>query len=450
MNKVSNPGLKDGAGIFARLMVIAFLLGIISMLLQGCSDQCETYYTYTEYKPVTISMTEVKAQTGVKEPRVLTQPGKLYIKDDFLFISEAGQGVHIIDNSDKTNPVPKAFIEIPGCYDMAVLGSILYTDSYTDLVAFDIADVNYISEVSRKEGVFSGRGNHNYWINENNELVVDYKAELVQVDEPVDCDAAGPSAGRGGDVIFFGNNSRNESVAFSSDGGGGDVVNHAGKGGSMARFALQANHLYALDAGYLYIFGLQNPFTPELNNELALSWNVETIFPYENDKLFIGTSNGIHILDNSEPSLPKLASSLEHFTACDPVVVENDIAYVTLRSGNACAGNENQLDVIDVSDIYNPVLLKSYPMDNPHGLGIDNGRLFICEGDFGLKVFDASDIHNIGSNLVEHRKDIHAYDVIPLGNVLLLIGDDGFYQYDYSDISNLKLLSHIAVAAIKK
>lgn len=445
MNKVSHPELKEGLGILARLMVIAFLLGVISLLLQGCSDECETYYTYTQYKPVTISMEEAKAMAGVKEPRPLQNPGKLYIKDNFLFISEAGEGVHIFDNSDKTNPVAKAFISIPGSYDMAVLGSVLYADSYTDLVAFDIADVNYISETGRTEEVFKGRGNHYYYINENNEMVVDYVAELVQTDEPLDCnEESGRPGGR------WGRENVNFAQVDASFSGGGDVVNHSGKGGSMARFALQANHLYALDPGNLYIFGLQNPFTPELSNELPLSWNVETIFPYEEDKLFIGTSNGIHILDNSDPSLPKLASSLEHFTACDPVVVENDIAYVTLRAGNACAGNDNQLDVIDVSDIYNPVLLKSYPMTNPHGLGIDNGKLFICEGDFGLKVFDATDIYKIGENLVEHRKDIHAFDVIPFQNVLLLIGENGFYQYDYSEAGSLKLLSHIPVASITK
>ena len=84
-------------------------------------------------------------------------------------------------------------------------------------------------------------------------------------------------------------------------------------------------------------------------------------------------------------------------------------------------------------------------MTNPHGLGIENGTLFICEGEYGLKVYDATDINKIAENLIEHNKQIHAFDVIPFQNVLLLIGEDGFYQYDYSDIHNIKLLSHIAV-----
>lgn len=37
MIKASNPVVKDGLGIFARLVVIALLLSILSALLQGCS-----------------------------------------------------------------------------------------------------------------------------------------------------------------------------------------------------------------------------------------------------------------------------------------------------------------------------------------------------------------------------------------------------------------------------
>jgi hypothetical protein len=35
--------------------------------------------------------------------------------------------------------------------------------------------------------------------------------------------------------------------------------------------------------------------------------------------------------------------------------------------------------------------------------------------------------------------------VIPLDNVLMMIGADGLFQYDYSDPANIKLLSHLPV-----
>lgn len=341
--------------------------------------------------------------------------------------------MHIIDNSDKTNPVFKAFLQVPGSYDMAVLGNILYTDSYTDLLAFDITEVQDIREVKRVEDVFESRLNHYYFRTQANELVVGYAPVLVESAYEADCD----------DDIY---NGHQRELLASQQGGFTDVVNHAGTGGSMARFTLQANHLYAVDATSLYVFNVENPFVPAMQNSLVLGWNIETIFPYE-DKLFVGSSTGMHILDNSNPGSPVYATSFNHALACDPVVVENDIAYVTLRTGNTCDGTVNQLDVVDVKDIYAPRLLKSYPMDNPHGLGIDKGQLFLCEGDFGLKVFDASNVQHITENLLSHFDDIKAYDVIPYQNILLLIGEGGFYQYDYSDIQNIKLLSHIPVVA---
>ena len=43
MNKTSNPELKDGLGIVARLLVIAMLLGVLSTVLQGCSTRKEAF-----------------------------------------------------------------------------------------------------------------------------------------------------------------------------------------------------------------------------------------------------------------------------------------------------------------------------------------------------------------------------------------------------------------------
>ena len=39
-------------------------------------------------------------------------------------------------------------------------------------------------------------------------------------------------------------------------------------------------------------------------------------------------------------------------------------------------------------------------MNEPYGLGIDNGTLFVCEGEFGLKVYDATDENSITSHLI--------------------------------------------------
>ncbi len=65
--------------------------------------------------------------------------------------------------------------------------------------------------------------------------------------------------------------------------------------------------------------------------------------------------------------------------------------------------------------------------------------------DDGLKVYSVADPYNIDQNLLSHQTDINAFDAIPIDDVLMMIGDDGLYQYDYSNINNLVLLSVIPV-----
>jgi len=217
-----------------------------------------------------------------------------------------------------------------------------------------------------------------------------------------------------------------------------------GVGGSLARFTLNGDHLYMLDGGDLQTVDVTAEHDPVAKQRNFIAWDIETIFPYE-ENLFIGSSSGMHIMDVSQPESPTLLSTYQHIQSCDPVVVDDKYAYVTLRSGNACQGFTNQLEVINIEDLRSPQLLKVYPMTNPHGLGIDDKTLFICDGDDGLKAFDVSDVNTISDHLLVHYKDINATDVIPFNNILMMIGSDGIFQYDYSDPANIKLLSQITV-----
>ena len=158
----------------------------------------------------------------------------------------------------------------------------------------------------------------------------------------------------------------------------------------------------------------------------------------------------MHIFNISNPSSPQYVSTFAHVRSCDPVVVNDSVAFVTLRSGNACGGFSNQLDIIDIKNLYNPFLIRSYSMMNPHGLGLDETTLFICEGEYGLKIFDAADIHSIDGHMIKFYQDLHAYDVIPHEDVLILIGNDGLYQYDYSDLADIRLLSQMPIEPVSE
>lgn len=223
---------------------------------------------------------------------------------------------------------------------------------------------------------------------------------------------------------------------------GPDGSGNVGRGGSTARFTISKDYLYIVDNQSLKAYNIKNEADPIFKKRLPLGTVVETIFPM-GENLFIGTQTGMYIFNIADPENPKFVSVYTHVVSCDPVVAEGDLAYVTLRSGTSCNRGQNLLDVIDIKNISNPKILNSYPMQNPHGLGVNGDLLFVTEGKFGLKVFDRTDPKALKE--LHFFKDFEAMDVIPDNNVLIITGADGIYQYDYSDKNKLKLLSKIEI-----
>ncbi|MEL7222288.1 MAG: hypothetical protein AAGJ93_13270, partial [Bacteroidota bacterium] len=218
-----------------------------------------------------------------------------------------------------------------------------------------------------------------------------------------------------------------------------------GTGGSMARFTIIGNHLYAISTTNMDIISLAQPTAPEFISTINLGWGIETIFPYC-DKLFIGSNSGMFIYDNSNPAAPVQLSAFAHARACDPVFVKDNYAYVTLRDGNECQGFINQLDLVDISDLENPFLVESFPMNNPHGLTIRGDHLMLCEGVYGLKAFDISNPSVLDDKQLDHYEGVHAFDAISLpGNapITMVIGEDGFYQFLFKADEGFRLLSRI-------
>jgi|SRR5688572_9173542 len=220
---------------------------------------------------------------------------------------------------------------------------------------------------------------------------------------------------------------------------GGDLI---GKSGSLARFALTPTHLYSVDDEYLNVYQIMDNGSLEKVNLAFLGPGVETIFTRDH-WLYIGTNSAMVTYDIINPASPAYVSQYSHFVACDPVVVQDSVAYVTIRTTNCRGANSNTLDIIDIKNPENPTLLSNYTLESPYGLGVDHNLLFVCEGDNGLKIFDVSNPFN--AVLVKNYTDVNAYDVIPNEGVLILTGKEGIVQYDYSDQSAIKQLSIISV-----
>jgi len=108
---------------FKNIMLIMVLLMAVST---SCTDK--VFETYTANSPVYMSYDALRSSVKMSAARDLNTPGKIYFKDQYIFINERMKGVHVYDVSDPANPQNKGFIEIPGNVDIAIKDNILYAD----------------------------------------------------------------------------------------------------------------------------------------------------------------------------------------------------------------------------------------------------------------------------------------------------------------------------------
>ena len=155
----------------------------------------------------------------------------------------------------------------------------------------------------------------------------------------------------------------------------------------------------------------------------------------------VGSNTGLFVFDNTNPATPVLISQFTHVTGCDPVVCDDEVAYVTIKTGTTCNGTFNQLDVLDIKQLPQVNLLKTYDMTEPQGLTYKGEYLYVC--DAGLKIYNRT--NPLDLKLVKHISDIDGFDVIALpgAEVLMLVGKDGFFQYDITDPTQPVKISEI-------
>jgi len=207
------------------------------------------------------------------------------------------------------------------------------------------------------------------------------------------------------------------------------AANSAGAGGSTARFTISGDYLYVVDHTSLKAFHISDPSHPVFKSKTDVGINIETIFPY-GDKLFIGSSSTMYIFSLSKPDHPQQVAKAEYIIrmSCDPVVANETVAYATLRATGPCGGSQSALVVYNISNISSPVLVNTIGLGAPYGLGMKENALYVCEGDYGLRVYDIADVYR--PKEVQNINGETFYDVIPYDNILIAQIAGGFALYD--------------------
>lgn len=408
------------------------LLGLVGLvfLLEGCLK--DSYReTYQIFVPIYKTLSQVRSEMKSGPAQPLKNIGKLNVFGHYIFLNEVNKGIHVIDNSNPAAPRNIAFINIPNNVDLAVKGHYLYADSYSDVAVFDISQPANVVPVRFMNNVIKEK--NRYWYNNSSNadsilVVVGYSVRDTTVDmkQYRQWQSCATCTYAQADLkgVFY------------------TAVPQVGVGGSMARFTIVNDYLYAVSSSDLYSISLADPARPQVTATRQMGWNIETIYPFR-DKLFIGSRTGMFIYGLADPSSPVQLSQFTHATSCDPVIVDENYAYVTLRTGTTCNGTLNQLDVLDVSNVTAPVWQKSMPMTSPHGLSKDGNYLFICDGKDGLKLYDAT--NPVAPQLTKQVSGLETYDVIALQGNAIVVASDGLYQFSYGNGMTLSQVSKLAI-----
>ena len=424
-------------------MHAGILLLVSAIFIAGCVKDSGMKKTRI-FTPVYKTSAEVRAAIKSDAAIAITNPGKIFVQGNYIFLNEIGKGIHIIDNTNPSSPVNKAFINIPGNGDLAVKGNILYADCFTDLMAIDISNPSSVSLKSFVPGIFPDRQYILGYQVPQNSIITDWVGRDTVLDLEIQ---EGQGIWRHGNYytyITYAYPDMYLAAAYNSTDAAAFKSNNSANGvaGSMSRFALMQNYLYAITTSTLNVVNISNSTSPQWNKTISLNAFAETIYPFK-DKLFIGSQTGMFIYAVNNPESPLPLGQFQHIRNCDPVVVDGDYAYVTLHAGAFCGGDLNELDVLDIKDITNPSLTKTYHLTNPQGLSKDGNILVICDGADGLKLFDAKDPLDIKQLSTVSMAE--TYDVICYNKIAIVSAKDGLYQYDYSNASNPKQLSKLVI-----
>jgi hypothetical protein len=407
-----------------------FFVLFITLFISSCSND-EILEDVKVAVPIYKSKTTIRANVQVTSAVATNSEGKIYVAEKLLFYIAQENGVHIFDNANPSNPQNLAYLQIEGVHDISVKGNYLYADNFMDLLVFDISNLQQISLVQTLTDVFEFYPTY--------PMDADYMAWDVQPNEGdvlIGFKIENRKRPNGQLAILAGNAMANFESQI-----GGDV----GTGGSMARFQINNQALYVVEKYRLSVFNIVQPTQVFYHSSIYLhDWigtgELETLFlrsPY----LFIGATTGMFVINAENPFQPFYVSGFSHATACDPVVVENQTAYITVRGGSTCGAIQDQINVIDVSQINQPTLLSTYLLSQPYGLGVKNQTLYVCANQ-QLHVFNAQNPQQLQ---LLHSYPVNVTDVIPLPNQLIAVGNNLVIQYTYGPNHTLIPLSTLTL-----
>lgn len=148
-------------------------MGSIFFMLQSCCFYGDCHDDdfivddgayYSAYEPVYYTREALANSVTITNAVEIIKSGKIYVKDNLLFVGDDRRGFHVFDNTNAQNPVKLHFIQVPGATDLAIRENVLYINQATDLITVQYNNTANTLEVTKRvENVFPEMSSPDGW-----------------------------------------------------------------------------------------------------------------------------------------------------------------------------------------------------------------------------------------------------------------------------------------------
>jgi hypothetical protein len=320
----------------------------------------------------------------------------LFVDGDFAYMATEDDGLDVVDISDRSNPFWVGSFSITGSADRIFVksGIALITGGESRITIIDVSDPSamrlrgeYLSD-DLISGVFV-KGDLAYvagaWAGLS---ILDIQSPGTPFEIGVFEQASGyRDVVVEGDYAYlaggspFGLQSLDVSDPYNPV-----LLSSILESEDGQRVRIHNGRAYILsNRNVLSIVDVKSPASPQLVGRYTLAY--QGGMDLSGTTAYISTTDGIRVLDVSDPSPSPVIANVEllHFT--EAMVMDTNIAY---------AVENGLLRVIDASDPTQPTQLGqvSYPFAS-YGVAVRQGYVFVVQGNFlPVKVFDVSDPSN--------------------------------------------------------
>jgi len=344
----------------------------------------------------------------IRRTNTLGSYERVLVKDNFAYAAAGDAGLQVIDVGDPTSP-----------------GSNFFADQTN----------GYATSID-------SRGEDIYVLYRNKGLKVFTIAGTPGFPSPADIEKDTPGEANDlfvrGDLVFIADGSEGLQIINLQNIAVPEIYGKDTPGNALGVYVLDA-YAYLADGGEgLQIFQISNPQDPVLVQNIETYGEARSVFVQkiqisENEErtyAFVADgSNGVVILDVTDPFSPVSVSGIDVKNYANDVLVMGEIAYVTER--------DDGLILLDISNISEPSVISNQTTPgDARGLSVRENFAYIADGNRGLRVVD---IHSL-----ENMREVGFFDLPSRAAAIddqfaygyMLDGADGMWIMDISNPKN--------------